>query len=93
MKQNKKWPSPRQAQALFLVVRAWRDRTPVPTVRELGAALGISSNNAVADLLAALERKGLLERTPNRARSLRPTSDGVRAALGPIVAKKLMEVA
>jgi tRNA(adenine34) deaminase len=42
-----------------------------PTVREIGDALSIPSTRSVSDLLKALERKGWIERTPSRSRSLR----------------------
>lgn len=40
-----------------------------PTVREIGERFGLRSNNGVAGHLAALERKGVLQRLP---RSFRP---------------------
>jgi SOS-response transcriptional repressor LexA len=42
-----------------------------PTVREIGAHMGIRSTNGVADHLRALERKGYLQSTDFRARGLR----------------------
>lgn len=44
-----------------------------PTLREIGAFMGIRSTNGVNDHLKALERKGVLIRGPKgRSRSLRP---------------------
>lgn len=46
-----------------------------PTLREIGAYMGISSTNGVSDHLKALERKGMLIRGPKgRSRSLHPTA-------------------
>jgi SOS-response transcriptional repressor LexA len=65
-------PTTRQRQ----VLQAIRDYTAAngypPTVRELCARLGISSNNAIADHVAALRRKGMLRPAPGvkTARSL-----------------------
>jgi repressor LexA len=41
-----------------------------PSIREIGLGLGIRSNNAVADLLDALESRGAIRRTPRKARAL-----------------------
>jgi repressor LexA len=41
-----------------------------PTVRELCAAANIVSPNGVVCHLKALERKGYIRRTPNKARAL-----------------------
>lgn len=43
----------------------------MPTIRELADALGVASQNAVVDLLAKLEAKGVIEREANRSRSIR----------------------
>ncbi|QEG24103.1 transcriptional repressor LexA [Mariniblastus fucicola] len=42
----------------------------VPTIREIGDHLGISSPNGVAGLLKRIEAKGMIKRTKNRARSI-----------------------
>ncbi len=42
-----------------------------PTIKEIGAHLAIRSTNGVYKLLVALERKGLIERTPHEARGLK----------------------
>jgi tRNA(adenine34) deaminase len=55
-------------------------------VREIGEALSIRSTRSVSDLLKALERKGWIERTPSRSRSLRVIGPGegiARKASGP----------
>ncbi len=67
--------SPRQTEILQFITAAVDQRGVVPSYREIGAALGISSTNAVSDHLKALIRKGYLERVgePGRPRSLRLT--------------------
>ena len=67
--------SPRQQELLEFLVSAVEQRGVVPSYREIGAALGIGSTNAVSDHLKALIRKGYVERVgePGRPRSLRLT--------------------
>lgn len=48
----------RQAQVYQLIQRSIRERGIPPSLRELGAELGIASTNGVTDHLHALERKG-----------------------------------
>jgi repressor LexA len=52
------------------------DRGYPPTLREIGARMGIRSTNGVNDHLRALERKGYLTREDMKSRALRPTSAG-----------------
>ena len=49
------------------------DRGYPPTLREIGAKMGIRSTNGVNDHLRALERKGYLTREDMKSRALRPT--------------------
>lgn len=60
--------TPRQAEVL-----AWisaNTRLYSPTVREIAAALNIRSPNGVMCHLHALERKGLIRRTPRSSRGI-----------------------
>jgi repressor LexA len=50
------------------------DRGYPPTLREIGAKMGIRSTNGVNDHLRALERKGYLTREDMKSRALRPTA-------------------
>lgn len=50
------------------------DRGYPPTLREIGARMGIRSTNGVNDHLRALERKGYLTREDMKSRALRPTT-------------------
>lgn len=64
-------PSTRQKQVLAALRIFIREHRYPPTRRELGAILGISSTNAVQDLLDALKRKGWVNWEPGTARTLR----------------------
>jgi repressor LexA len=67
--------SPRQREILDFMRSSLDQRGVVPSYREIGAALGIGSTNAVSDHIKALTRKGYIERVgePGRPRSLRLT--------------------
>lgn len=67
--------SPRQSEILSFIESVVDQRGVVPSYREIGGALGISSTNAVSDHIKALIRKGFVERVgdPGRPRSLRLT--------------------
>src|SRR6185312_8443987 len=75
----------RQQQVLHYIRQSITDRGYPPTLREIGAHMGIRSTNGVNDHLRALERKGYLTREDMKSRALRPrdldppavVSDGV----------------
>jgi repressor LexA len=69
----------RQRAVLDFIVESIHDRGYPPTLREIGNHLGIRSTNGVNDHLRALERKGYLTREDMKSRTLRPTSDVLRA--------------
>jgi len=71
----------RQQMVLDFIRQSIHDRGYPPTLREIGARMGIRSTNGVNDHLRALERKGYLTREDMKSRALRPTSLGT-AALG-----------
>lgn len=50
------------------------------SIRELVEVLGVTSTSGVADHLKALERKGLVSREKNRARTLQLTAAGRKEA-------------
>jgi repressor LexA len=62
----------RQDMILQFIRRSIRDRGYPPTLREIGAQMGIRSTNGVSDHLRALERKGYLRREDMKSRALRP---------------------
>lgn len=62
--------SPRQLQTLRVVAYQIRLNGTPPTLREIGACLGITTTNGVSDHLNALERKGLIRRAPMLSRAI-----------------------
>ncbi len=62
----------RQEQVLSFIRQSIHDRGYPPTLREIGAHMGIKSTNGVNDHLRALERKGYLTREDMKSRALRP---------------------
>ncbi len=79
----------RQQQVLHYIRQSINERGYPPTLREIGAHMGIRSTNGVNDHLRALERKGYLTREDMKSRALRPReldgggngSEPVRSAL------------
>lgn len=69
-------PTERQLEALRLIEKS--AHFP-PTIRELCAALGVSSTNAVTELLLRLVRDGLIQRNAKQARAMWLTTAGKRA--------------
>lgn len=68
----------RQQQVLRYIRDSITERGYPPTLREIGAHMGIRSTNGVNDHLRALERKGYLTREDMKSRALRPTQlDGL----------------
>jgi repressor LexA len=62
----------RQHQVLDYIRQSITERGYPPTLREIGAHMGIRSTNGVNDHLRALERKGYLTREDMKSRALRP---------------------
>src|ERR1700753_3646865 len=74
----------RQQMVLDFIRQSITDRGYPPTLREIGARMGIRSTNGVNDHLRALERKGYLTREDMKSRALRPTNLG-QQSLGDVV--------
>lgn len=72
----------RQNAAYEYIVAYAREHRTFPTLREIGAALGIVSSNGVTKMVDALVRKGYLTRLPNVARGLRLTDTAPLAGGG-----------
>lgn len=53
-----------------------------PTVREIGEQFNISSPNGVMCHLKALEKKGLIHRSPNKSRAIELTREAIEAERG-----------
>src|SRR5271168_1994380 len=66
----------RQQMVLDFIRESIHSRGYPPTLREIGARMGIRSTNGVNDHLRALERKGYLTREDMKSRALRPTNLG-----------------
>ncbi len=75
----------RQQMVLDFIQQSITDRGYPPTLREIGARMGIRSTNGVNDHLRALERKGYLTREDMKSRALRPTSLATPASGDPAV--------
>lgn len=74
----------RQQQVLRYIRESITERGYPPTLREIGAHMGIRSTNGVNDHLRALERKGYLTREDMKSRALRPIDlDGLGDGVAP----------
>lgn len=73
----------RQEQVLQYIRQSITERGYPPTLREIGAHMGIRSTNGVNDHLRALERKGYLTREDMKSRALRPNDMGLDASAAP----------
>jgi len=89
----------RQQMVLQFIQQSIADRGYPPTLREIGARMGIRSTNGVNDHLRALERKGYLTREDMKSRALRPTAlsassegDGTTPKPGPLHDDDFVEV-
>ena len=79
MRQSEKEPprlTPRQRAVLDCIRDTLRRDGRPPTLREIGAAIGIRSTNGVSDHLKALEVKGFIDRASGRSRGLRILEPG-----------------
>ena len=74
MKQTKlgDQPTERQQELYDYILRFCEMNGMPPTIREIGADMGISSPNGVACHLRALERKGLIATPGQLSRGYRP---------------------
>jgi repressor LexA len=69
----------RQLECLRVIATHVADRGLPPSLREIGAEMGIGSTNGVADHLKALKRKGYITRDGSIKRGLRITDRGALA--------------
>ena len=61
----------RQFKVLRFIENEIKDQGYPPTIREIGQHLGIKSTNGVNDHLKALQRKGYIERSDHKSRTLK----------------------
>ena len=71
-------PSKRQLQALKAIYDSLRDSGYPPTLSDLREVLSVSSNQAILDLLKALESKGLIKKEEGMTRGIRIQKNGFR---------------
>lgn len=62
-----------------------RQGTVPPTVREIGARVGLRSTSSVQANLAALEKAGYIEKDPNKKRTIRVSTDSENMKTIPLV--------
>lgn len=62
-------PTQRQRECLEAIVRLTRENRAPPTIREIGAAMCVSSPNAVLGFIQRLQKLGLLETPKGRLQS------------------------
>jgi repressor LexA len=72
--------TPRQQKVLATIKDSIEKRGYPPSMREIGAAVGLTSSSSVAHQLRTLEEKGFLRRDPNRPRALEVFLPEVMAA-------------
>lgn len=60
----------RQGQVLDFIIKESASKGYPPSVREIGAQLGLSSSSTVHNHLAALESKGYIRRDPSKPRAI-----------------------
>ncbi len=74
--------TPRQQQVYEFIHDKIVNRGYGPTVREIGTRFDISSPNGVMCHLKALEKKGLILRSPNKSRAIELTREAIDAERG-----------
>jgi repressor LexA len=72
--------TPRQQRVLAHIKDSIEHRGYPPSMREIGASVGLTSTSSVAHQLRVLEEKGYLKRDPNRPRALEVFLPEVMAA-------------
>ena len=72
--------TPRQLRVLAHIKDSIEHRGYPPSMREIGASVGLTSTSSVAHQLRVLEEKGFLKRDPNRPRALEVFLPEVMAA-------------
>jgi len=63
-------PTDRQQELIDFIDRFTARQGYPPTIREMGAALGITSTNGVRVMLTSLERKGIIQRVSHKSRGV-----------------------
>ncbi|MGD9496258.1 MAG: transcriptional repressor LexA [Armatimonadota bacterium] len=74
--------TPRRRQILDFIARTIEERGYPPTVREIGAEIGLRSSSSVHYHLRVLEKEGLISRDGSLTRALRVGDDGAAPRRG-----------
>lgn len=77
----------RQTEVLEFIRDRVANQGYAPTVREIGLHFNILSPNGVVSHLRALEKKGYIEREPNRSRTIRLTAEAAQLRGFPMVGR------
>lgn len=72
----KRFLTERQTEVMQFIRTRILEAYSVPTLREIGVAMGVTSTNGVRSLISPLFRKGLLVKTPLISRGMSLTSHG-----------------
>ncbi|MBO6293917.1 MAG: transcriptional repressor LexA [Selenomonas sp.] len=94
LQKKNKTSAERQEQIYEYLKKFQREHSYPPSVREIGAAVGLKSASTVHGYLRCLEERGLIERQPDKRRALdivgeKPRQDFVRVPLVGTVAAGL----
>lgn len=73
----------RQMQILEVIARGVRERGFPPSIREIGARVGLASSSTVHSQLRQLEQKGFIRRDPARPRSIELLADPIGGSVSP----------
>ena len=76
-------PSPKQQEILDFIEDSIKINGYPPSIREICAAVGLTSSSTVYTHLAALEKKGYIEKDGSKTRGIRLT--GTKAAVNPFM--------
>jgi repressor LexA len=86
-KERKRMDLTKRQQEIFDFIKQYTDANGYPpTVRDIGAAVGLASSSTVHAHLANLEKRGLIRRDPTKPRALElldRAMDGVRNLVSP----------
>lgn len=80
---SKMTPSAKQQEILDFIEVSIREKGYPPSIREMCKAVGLNSSSTVFSHLAALERKGYIERDDSKTRGIRLT--GTKSVVNPLL--------
>ncbi len=80
---SKLTPSPKQQEILDFIEDSIKEKGYPPSIREMCKAVGLNSSSTVFSHLAALEKKGYIERDDSKTRGIRLT--GTKSVVNPLL--------